>query len=89
MMSYRGFKNYITFTIANTIEIDRVQSDYWHSIADGYEYKYNHKKAIRLLAQAIHRELQLEHAEDELADAVLHAALQDVDFEEVAESILE
>ena len=88
-MSYRGFKNYITWSVANTIETDRVQSDYWNSIADGYEYKYGKRKAIRLLAQAIHRDLQLEHAEDELADAVLHAAIQDVDFEEVAESLLE
>ena len=88
-MSYRGFKNYITWSVANTIGTDRVQSDYWNSIAEGYEYKYGKRKAIRLLAQAIHRDLQLEHAEDELADAVLHAALQDVDFEEVAESLLE
>lgn len=87
-MNYRGFKNYLTWIIANTIETDRVQYDYWHSIADGYEYKYSRKKAIRLLAQAIHRDLQLEHAEDELADAVLHAALQDVDFDEVAENII-
>lgn len=87
-MNYRGFKNYVTYTIANTIETDRVQSDYWNSIADGYEYKYCKRKAIRLLAQAIHRELQLEHADDELADAVLHAALRDVDFEEIAENLL-
>lgn len=100
--TYQGFKNYETFTVAVILENNQGDYEYWHEraqeiqgeIGEGYEeseYWKPEEKVIFSIADEMEAQFRDQKEEFNLPapfGTLLNAALDEVNWREVAESML-
>lgn len=88
-MKYGDYKNYLTWTVAETIKNDRKMLKAWTDCAKNTVADYSEKKAVKILAKMLEDDLICNIVTaNKLSAELVKSAITDVDFDEIAKMLI-